>query len=107
MRKRCSTRARIPEFLRLRFFWLPESAAPRLPLGLALSWTRQTIPRARAPALVFVTGVASIAEHHLVALAQQIGQFADVSSIGGRHANTVHRPAVDIRADMDLHAEIP
>src|ERR1700746_3764975 len=100
MRKRCSTRARIAEFLRLRFFWLPESAAPRLPpvqargraLGLGLVLDASDHSQGARPALVFVTGVAAIAEYHLVALAQQIGQFADVGSIGGSHADAVRRP---------------
>ena len=58
-------------------------------------------------ALVFVTGVTGIAKHHLVSLAQQIGQFADVGSIGGGYPHAMHRPAVDIRADVDFHAEVP
>src|SRR5271155_5907401 len=97
----------MPEFLRFRFFWLPESAAAEAALGLGLVLDAPDHPQSAGPALVFVTGVAGIAEHHLVVLSEQIGQFADIRLIGGRHAHAMRRSAIDIRADMDLHAEVP
>src|SRR6516225_3939860 len=80
---------------------------PAAALWLGLVLDAPDHPQGACPALVFVTGVTGIAEHHLIVLAQQIGQFADVRSIGGGHPHAMHRPAVDIRADMDLHAEVP
>ncbi len=58
-------------------------------------------------ALVFVAGVASIAEHHFVAFAQQVGQFGDVGGVGRGHGDTVHRAGVDVGADVDFHPKIP
>ena len=58
-------------------------------------------------ALVFVAGVAGVAEHHFVVLAQQVGQFGNVGGVGRGHGDAVHRAGVDVGADVDFHPKIP
>ena len=64
-------------------------------------------PQVAGTALVFVAGVAGVAEHHFVVPAQQVGQFGDVGGVGRGHGDAVYRAGVDVGADVDFHPKIP
>ena len=54
-----------------------------------------------------VIDVALVAEHRPVILTQQMRQLADIGLVGRSDRSRMHQPGIDVRADMNLHAEVP
>src|SRR5215207_10984337 len=99
-RNTCSTFARTLPNRRLRVRCRAVSLRP----DVIFSFTAHSTPAASAHALPGAAGIALVAIHRNVVIADQAFHHGHVVHTAAGHAHRVHKPAAGIDTDVRLHA---
>lgn len=76
-------------------------------LGHAFSATTPVDADSLRSALIVIVDIAGVAKYRLVVFSQEFGQLSDIDHIRRPDRDRMAKTAIDIRADMYIHSEVP